>query len=151
MNLKMILSRDPKDHAVMTAELDKLTARLKEVLPTLADRREELLKEQERYLEDEAGSYFLTTDWEIDLGVYLDTGKLPSHYRDLEFYARMVFYAQILQKVTMSRYQEIEERLVAAADIQFFHLKDLAEQGDEKAREMYEELKKLRPGGDKPW
>ncbi len=150
MNLEMILSRDTRDQAVVTAELEKLTVRLKEILPTLTEHREEILKEQERFLEDEAGGYFLTSDWEIDLGVFLDTGKTPSHYSELEFYARMLFYNQIMYNVTQQKYKEVEDRLVAAADIQFFHLKDLAEKGDEKARIMYEELKKVRPGGDKP-
>ncbi|GEM_PF-2933250 len=150
MNLDMIMSRDTRAFEVWKAEFEKLTVRVTEILPTLAERREEILKEQERYLEDEAGGYFLTTDWEIDLGVFLDTGNTPSHYSELEFYARILFYSQIMQGVIRKRLLELEERLVSAADYFFFHVKDLAEQGNEEAKKVYEELKILRQGLDKP-
>lgn len=104
-------------------------------MPTLADRREELLKEQNHQVDEKSHDYFLTSDWEIDLGVYLDTGKTPSHYSDLKFYARLLLYLKIMQEIMVRSYQKVEDKLVAAADTQFFFQKDLAEQGDEKTRE----------------
>ena len=150
MNFEMLLSRAPQDHVVAEAELIKLIGRIKEVVPSLANRREEVLKEQQRLVDEGDNDYFFTSDWEIDLGVFLDTGKLPSNFTDLEFYARLLLYSQIMRLLLIRRYQAIEDKVVAHFDNYFFHVKDLAEQGDEEARKIYEELKKLRPGGDKP-
>ncbi|MBK8565669.1 MAG: hypothetical protein IPN76_20560 [Saprospiraceae bacterium] len=105
---------------------------------------------QERLVEEADPGYFFTTDWEIDLGVFFDTGKTPAHFDELEFYGLLIFYFHTLKTIMTQRLLKVEERLVAAADVQFFHLKDLAEQGNAEARKAYEELKKLRPGGDKP-
>ncbi len=147
MNLKMLLSRNPEDVKILNAEMNKLAARLDEVLPSLEERREEFMQEQLDVADNEA--YFQTTDWEIDLGIFSDTGRLPSGYSDLKFYARLLHYIQSMRNATLRRFEEMEEKLLASADYFFFHLKDLAEQGNPEARKAYEELKKVRPGGDK--
>ncbi len=147
MNLKMLLSRNPEDVKILNAEMNKLTARLDEVLPSLEERREEFMQEQLDVADNEA--YFQTTDWEIDLGIFSDTGRLPSGYSDLKFYARLLHYMQYMRDITHRHLLEIENKLLATADYVFFHIKDLAEQGNPEACKAYEELKKLRPGGDK--
>lgn len=150
MNFQMFLSRDPEDMKIANVEFDKLATRFEKLLPELAEQREELLKVQERLVKEGDPGYFFTTDWEIDLGVYFDTGKTPAHFDELEFYGLLIFYFHILKTITDQRRLKIEERLVARADAYFFHVKDLAEQGNDEAKKVYEELKKLRPGGDKP-
>ncbi len=121
---------------------------MEEILPSLQERREDFLKEQLEVKDNEA--YFQTTDWEIDLGIFMDTGRLPSGSSDLKFYARLLHYMQYMRDITHRRLLEIENKLLVTADYFFFHIKDLAEQGNPEARKAYEELKKLRPGGDKP-
>jgi hypothetical protein len=150
MNFQMFLSRDPEDMKIVKDEFEKLATRFEKLLPELDKQKEELLKVQERLVAESAPGYFFTTDWEIDLGVFFDTGKTPAHFDELEFYGLLIFYFNTLQTLINQQLLRVEERLVAAADAQFFHLKDLAEQGNAEAKKAYEELKKLRPGGDKP-
>lgn len=150
MNFQMFLSRDPEVMKIAMAEFDKLAARIESLLPELAKRREELLEVQKRLAAEPDRGYFFTTDWEIDLGVFIDTGKTPAHSDELEFYGLLIFYFHIMQAHLTHERQKVEDRLVAAADAYFFHVRDLANQGNEEARKVYEELKKLRPGGDKP-